>query len=181
MNEADKKEEENDRKIKKDDEDIEDEKEATISKDKEEDGSRPVRTRGEKMLAENDEIDEKQTMKFLKKLEREERKRKHEGDQDEGRIGQVMEHNGNRRVNGYIVNEEVMEVEEEEEELLEDDEELDPQGVIDGRREELEFMVDRLDMFEFGTIEEAWKRGGKKPTTTKWVEGWKKMKMGRSS
>ena len=78
--------------------------------EEEEDGSRPVRTRGEKRLAENDEIDEKQTMKFLKKLEREERKRKNEGDQDEGRIGQVMEHNGNRRVNGYIVNEEVMEV-----------------------------------------------------------------------
>ena len=35
-------------------------------------------------------------------------------------------------------------------------------------------MVDKLDMFEFGTIEEAWRRGGKKPTTTKWVEGWKK-------
>ena len=28
-------------------------------------------------------------------------------------------------------------------------------------------------MFEFGTYEEAVARGGKRPTTTKWVEGWK--------
>ncbi len=28
-------------------------------------------------------------------------------------------------------------------------------------------------MFEFGSHEEAVRRGGKEPTTTKWVEGWK--------
>ena len=37
----------------------------------------------------------------------------------------------------------------------------------------MEFMVKKLDMFEFGTLEEAMRRGGKRPTTTKWVEGWK--------
>ena len=41
------------------------------------------------------------------------------------------------------------------------------------RKEEKDFMVDRLKMFEFGSYEEAVKRGGKAPTTTKWVEGWK--------
>ena len=36
-----------------------------------------------------------------------------------------------------------------------------------GRKEELEFMIKKLDMFEFGTYEEALSRGGKQPTTTK--------------
>ena len=31
----------------------------------------------------------------------------------------------------------------------------------------------KLAMFEFGTYEEAVARGGRTPTTTKWVEGWK--------
>ena len=47
-----------------------------------------------------------------------------------------------------------------------------------GRKEELEFMVEKLDMFEFGTYEEAVSRGGKPPTTTKWVEGWKAVDKG---
>ena len=34
-------------------------------------------------------------------------------------------------------------------------------------------MVIKLDMFEFGTYKEAVETGGKQPTTTKWVEGWK--------
>ena len=42
-----------------------------------------------------------------------------------------------------------------------------------GRKGEVEFMVKKLDMFEFGTYEEAVSRGGKPPPTTKWVEGWK--------
>ena len=42
-----------------------------------------------------------------------------------------------------------------------------------GRKEEKHFMIDKLKMFEFGSYEEAVMRGGKKPTTTKWVEGWK--------
>ena len=50
---------------------------------------------------------------------------------------------------------------------------MDPEQVKIGRKEEVEFMVKKLDMFEFGTYEEAVSRGGKPPTTTKWVEGWK--------
>ena len=42
-----------------------------------------------------------------------------------------------------------------------------------GRKEELEFMIKELDMFEFGTYEEAASRGGKQPTTTTWVDSWK--------
>ena len=89
MDEAEKKEEAKDRKRKKyEEEDIGDEERAT---DKEDDGSRPVRTRGEKRQVEKNEIYEKQTVKFLRKLEKQERKRKNEGDQDEGRIGQILE------------------------------------------------------------------------------------------
>ena len=55
-----------------------------------------------------------------------------------------------------------------------DDGELDPKMVEEERREEVELMVGKLDMFELGTLEEAMTRRGKRPTTTKWVEGWKK-------
>ena len=54
-----------------------------------------------------------------------------------------------------------------------DSDELDPEQVKMGRKEELEFMIKELDMFEFGTYEEAVSRGGKQPTTTKWVDRWK--------
>ena len=53
------------------------------------------------------------------------------------------------------------------------EDELDEEQVKMRRKEEKYFMVDRLKMFEFGSYEEAVKRGGKAPTTTKWVEGWK--------
>ena len=36
-----------------------------------------------------------------------------------------------------------------------DDDELDPEMVREGRREEVEIMKGKLDMFEFGTWEEA--------------------------
>ena len=39
-----------------------------------------------------------------------------------------------------------------------------------GREEETNYMVKKLDMFEFGDYENAGAKGGKKPTTTKWVE-----------
>ena len=48
---------------------------------------------------------------------------------------QILEENGNRRVHGYVVTEEVLDIEEEQEELFEDEDELDPQGVIDGGKE----------------------------------------------
>ena len=75
-----------------------------------------------------------------------------------------------------MVNEEVMEVTAEADqwgEIDDSEDELDPKQVTIGRQEELEFMVGRLAMFEFGSYEEAIQRGGKEPTTTKWVEGWK--------
>ena len=50
---------------------------------------------------------------------------------------------------------------------------LDPEQVKIGRKEEFEFTIKKLDMFEFGTYEEAVSRGGKQPTTTKWVDRWK--------
>ena len=57
MDKADKEEEDNKRKRKKEEgEDIGDEERLNDSRNKEEDGSRPVRARGEKRLAENDEI-----------------------------------------------------------------------------------------------------------------------------
>ena len=61
-------------------------------------------------------------MKFLKKLERQERKMKNEGEKDdEGdhKIEQILEESCSRKVNGRVVNEEVLEVDEDEEELLE--------------------------------------------------------------
>ena len=53
------------------------------------------------------------------------------------------------------------------------EDELNEEQVKVGRKEEKDFMVGRLDMFEFGSYEEAVRRGGKEPTTTKWAEGWK--------
>ena len=49
---------------------------------------------------------------------------------------------------------------------------MDPELVKKRRTEEMEYMVKKLDMFKFGSYEEAKvKGGGKEPTTTKWVEG----------
>ena len=48
---------------------------------------------------------------------------------------------------------------------------LDEEMVRKGRKEESEYMADKLEMFEFGDYAEAKRRGGKEPTTTKWVEG----------
>ena len=48
---------------------------------------------------------------------------------------------------------------------------LDPQLVKSGRHEEMEYMVKKLQMFEFADEQQAWTRGGTRPTTTKWVEG----------
>ena len=77
-------------------------------------------------------------------------------------------------VNGFVVNEEVAAETEGWERWKEDGEdELDEEQVKVGRKEEKDFMVERVKMFELGSHEEAVRRGGKEPTTTKWVEGWK--------
>ena len=118
------------------------------------------------------------TEKYLRKLERRDKKRGREGEQDEGRAEEVCEEWSGEQ-GGLVcwVNEEVVELKEYEcdEEVEEGHSEvLDPNMVNRGRSEEVEFTVKKLDMFEFGTLEEAFDRsGGKKPTTTQWVEGWK--------
>ena len=57
---------------------------------------------------------------------------------------------------------------------VEDGKTLDPEMVKSGREEEVRYMVDKLGMFEFGTWDEAVGRsGGKVPTSTRWVDGWK--------
>ena len=77
-------------------------------------------------------------------------------------------------VAGQVVNEEVAAEMEGWERWTEDGEdELDEEQVKVGRKEEKGFMMEKLKMFEFGSHEEAVRRGGKEPTTTKWVEGWK--------
>ena len=50
---------------------------------------------------------------------------------------------------------------------------MDEEQVTVGRKEERDFMVEKLKMFEFGSHADAVRRGGTEPTTTKWVEGWK--------
>ena len=78
------------------------------------------------------------------------------------------------KVAGYTVNEEVTNGDAEGWSGGEvDGDELEPEQVKISRKEELEFMVKKLDMSEFGTYEEAVSRGGKQPTTTKWIEEWK--------
>ena len=85
-----------------------------------------------------------ETMQLLRKMGREEwkRKREREGDQGDGRQRDIHDVDVWR---GAEV----------------DGDELDPEQVYLEKTEELEFMVKKLDMF------------GKWPTTTKWVEGWK--------
>ena len=43
---------------------------------------------------------------------------------------------------------------------LDDEDELDPVQVEAGRKDEVDFMVGKLDMFEFGDYDEAIRRGG---------------------
>ena len=104
-------------------------------------------------------------MKILRKLEREERKRK----TDDGGT-QDVDH---AEVAVYAVHEEVVGGGVEGAGAEVDGDELDPEQMKMGRKEELEFMIKKLDMFVFGTYEEAVSRGGKQPTTTKWVDRWK--------
>ena len=101
-------------------------------------------------------------MRRQRKVEREERKRRREGGaEDEERLdGRLMAVTNDEEVTA--------EWEEEEEEWKGG---LDPLQVEKGRLEETEYMIKKLDMFEFGSYEEALRRsGGKEPTTTKWVD-----------
>ena len=87
-----------------------------------------------------------------------------------GREREVTERVDDVEVAGYVVNEEVMNGEVEGWAGTNFD---SPEQVKMGRKEELELMIKELDMFEFGTYEEAVSRGCKEPTTTKWVDRWK--------
>ena len=98
------------------------------------------------------QVSAEETMKILRKVEREERKRK----RDDGGAQDVDD----VEVAGYAVNEEVVDGEVEGAGAEVDGDELDPEQVKMGRKEELEFMIKKLDMFEFGTYEEAVSRGG---------------------
>ena len=133
-----------------------------------------------------DEDNEEKTAKYIKKLEQKEKKKKKEREGDDGDVcvdevgekvekGSKSKDSGDRALQAFVVNEEAREVDVDElgEEEWNDEDELDPAMVEEGRREEVEFMVKKLDMFEFGDYEEAVARGGKQPTTARWVEGWK--------
>ena len=102
-----------------------------------------------------------ETLKTSRELEREERKRK----RDDGGAQDVddVEVAGSAVMHGEVEGWAGAEV---------DGDELNPEQVKMGRKDELEFMIKKLDMFEFGTCEEAMSRGGKQPTT-KWVDRWK--------
>ena len=128
--------------------------------------------RRRKRRPEDDEVDEEKTLKILKRLEREDRKRKIQ--EGEGMIENVekIESDEGPKINGYDVDDEVVADIEEDEHEEDIGVELDPEEVKKGRKDEVEFMVDKLGMFEFGTLEEAMRRnGGKTPTTTRWLDG----------
>ncbi len=110
----------------------------------------------------NEAVGEKMA-KILKKQEREDRKRKvQEGEDMIGNVGKIESDRG-PKVNGYDVDDEM---------VADIEVELDPEEVKKGREYEVEFMVGKLEMFEFGMLEEAMRRnGGKAPTTTRWLDG----------
>ena len=112
---------------------------------------------------------EKEMRKALREMDKQGRakRRRSEADDKDEVMGEIT-------IGGHAVNEEATGgAEEDWEEADVDGDELDPEQVEAARKEELEFMIKKLDMFEFGTYEEAISRGGKEPTTTKWIDGWK--------
>ena len=132
-----------------------------IEKRKREDDERDDMEGGGGSSPSNKEI-EKEMRKALRRMEREGRRKKRrsgEDDKDEAmgeNIDEVM-------IAGYVVNEEASGGAEEEWDAADvDGDELDPEQVKAARKEELEFM-----------IKKAVSRGGKEPTTTKWIDGWK--------
>ena len=46
---------------------------------------------------------------------------------------------------------------------------LVPEQVRQGREEEMNFLVETLGMYDFGSWQEATSKAGKAPTTTKWI------------
>ena len=70
---------------------------------------------------------------------------------------------GEMTLRGKPVNEEILEA------GARYDEAMDPEMVAAGRKDEVDFMVGKLNMFEWGTLEEARQRGGKWPSTARWT------------
>ena len=104
-------------------------------------------------------------MQYLKTLSRLERKK------------------GAKEMQGVEVNElEEVEWRTEEKEELQFETEgsaMDPAQVRQGREVEINYVVKAMEMFEFGSWEDAVTRGGKVPTTTKWVNRVNKDDVGR--
>ena len=57
---------------------------------------------------------------------------------------------------------------------------FDPEQVRQGREEEMNYMVKKLGMFEFGSWKDATSSAGKMPTTTNWVDRAKKDDNGKT-
>ena len=129
--------------------------------DPERDDGKWMRTDGNERKAgeESEESRLRQTVRYLKELDKMENKK------ESGKVQEVVE----------VAEVEVNEEEEEwmtEEESRPGDEggDLDPKQVRQGWEEELNYMVKTLRMFEFGTWEDATSRTSKMATTTKWVD-----------
>ena len=193
--------------------DVEAEKPTDMEAEKEPENTHERDEKAKRKRQEEEDEEEammKTTTKWLRKMEREDRKKKREArDEQDADMDEVEVFDEDRRdqpdgkapgkkVHGFEVNEEAIDFEGNEEvfEVEIDDNnqhldvqdlsgqegewtEMDPQEEIDkklaeeGVKDEVDYMVKKLNMFEFGTLEEAWERGGKAPTTTKWVKGWK--------
>ena len=109
------------------------------------------------------QVSAEETMKIVTKLEREERKRK----SDDGGAQDVDD----VEVGGYAVNEKVMNGEAEGWRGGEvDGDELDPELAKMGRKEELEFLVNKQDISEFWMYEEPVSSSRRRRGV---VEGWR--------
>ena len=56
------------------------------------------------------------------------------------------------------------------EEAVENEKQLDLALVKKGRKEDMDYMIEMLKMFKFGSWREAATRAGQNPTTTTWVD-----------
>ena len=102
---------------------------------------------GSKKRAAEDEDDEEKTAKYLKKLAREAKRKERDWNEDREGVDVVV-------VAGQVVNEEVAAETAGWERWTEDGEdELDEEQVKVGRKEEKDFMMEKLKMFEFGSHE----------------------------
>ena len=108
----------------------------------------------------------KKTVKYTKTVQKAEAKR--EGVQEIVEVAEV------------VVNVEESEWRAEEEAQVEGEgDDLDPEQVRKGREEEMNYMVRTLEMFEFGSLEEAMAKAGEVPTSTKRIDRVKNNKDGR--